>query len=573
MVLLAKSHLLFLIFGAQRLQYERTSSKLEVVIHKGEAAVDLYKLVLVDDEEDVRVSIEKKVDWNALGFEVVGSVSNGEEALELAEQIHIDAVMTDIKMPFMDGLTLCGKLKENYKNTKVVLYSGFDDFELAREAIHLEAEEYLLKPISAKDLENIFGKIKENLDREFDERRNMETLYDFYQKSLPMMREHLLTGMLEGRLSKEQAQAMIQSYEMDFAAPYYSVAVLRPGGRAGSKDILTGQMIHFSLLNLAKEYLEKNIKGYTFMYIDSIVTIAQLEHNEAIQEFVYHMDQVCKMGVRVLDVDVVAGVGLAYPALDKIASSYEEAKEALEYRLVIGNDAQVIYLNDVEPKTKANFLPELQGLNAIIHSMKFGSKEEVAVVISEYAKELKNGMVSVQQCQLAFMETLTELLKLMRNYQLDVSEVFEKNFNAYEEIHKFRSIDEFALWLQDKCNVIRRMIRQERNDSTKIMTEKAKQYIEEHYSESTLSVEDLCSHLNVSATYFSTMFKKAVGMSFVSYLTQVRLEHAVDLLNNTEDKSYIIAEKVGYTEPNYFSYVFKKKYGISPSKYRTNRDI
>ena len=204
--------------------------------------------------------------------------------------------------------------------------------------------------------------------------------------------------------------------------------------------------------------------------------------------------------------------------------------------------------------------------------MKFGGKTEVVEVISDYAKELKGGMASVQQCQLAFMETMTELLKLMRNYQLDVSEVFGEGFDPYEEIHKFRSIDEFAAWLQDTCNKIRRMIRQERNDSTKIMTEKAKKYIEEHYAESTLSVEELCKYLNVSATYFSTMFKKAVGMSFVSYLTQVRLERAVDLLNSTEDKSYIIAEKVGYTEPNYFSYVFKKKYGISPSKYRTSKD-
>ena len=104
--------------------------------------MNLYKLILVDDEEDVRVSIERKVDWQALGFELAGSVSNGEEALELTEQMGVDVVMTDIKMPFMDGLTLCAKLKENYKNTKVVLYSGFDDFEFAREAIHLEAEEY-----------------------------------------------------------------------------------------------------------------------------------------------------------------------------------------------------------------------------------------------------------------------------------------------------------------------------------------------------------------------------------------------------------------------------------------------
>ena len=104
-----------------------------------------------------------------------------------------------------------------------------------------------------------------------------------------------------------------------------------------------------------------------------------------------------------------------------------------------------------------------------------------------------------------------------------------------------------------------------------MMTEKAKLYIEENYTDSRLSVEDLCNHLNVSATWFSVTFKREMGMSFISYLTQVRLEHAVELLDNTEDKSYMIAQKVGYTEANYFSYVFKKKYGVSPSKYRVSK--
>ena len=179
--------------------------------------MNLYKMILVDDEEDVRVSIERKVDWNALGFEMVGSVSNGEEALELAEQMHVDVVMTDIKMPFMDGLTLCKKLKENYKNTKVVLYSGFDDFELAREAIHLEAEEYLLKPIGARDIENVFRKIKSNLDKEFDERRNLENLHEYYRKSLPFMKDQLMVGILEGKFSEEHAETMIHTYGMHFS--------------------------------------------------------------------------------------------------------------------------------------------------------------------------------------------------------------------------------------------------------------------------------------------------------------------------------------------------------------------
>lgn len=115
------------------------------------------------------------------------------------------------------------------------------------------------------------------------------------------------------------------------------------------------------------------------------------------------------------------------------------------------------------------------------------------------------------------------------------------------------------------------MLRKNRAASTNSITEKAKKYIEENYSNSGLSVEDLCRHLNVSATYFSVMFKKELGMSFVSYLTKVRLTRAVELLDHTDDKSYVIAEKVGYTEPNYFSYVFKKQYGMSPTKYKQNK--
>ena len=110
--------------------------------------MDLYKILLVDVVVDVLRAMKKKIDWEAMGFCLAGTAENGQEALEMAEQLHIDVVMTDIKMPYMDGLTLCRKLKENYRNIKVVIYSGFDDFEFAREAVHLEAEEYLLKPIS-----------------------------------------------------------------------------------------------------------------------------------------------------------------------------------------------------------------------------------------------------------------------------------------------------------------------------------------------------------------------------------------------------------------------------------------
>lgn len=557
---------------AANLQYNEKTSKLKEVLYKGEGSVDFYKVILVDDEEDVRVSIERKLDWNSLGFEIVGSVSNGEEALELTEHKHVDVVMTDIKMPFMDGLTLCAKVKENYKNTKVVLYSGFDNFEFAREAIHLEAEEYLLKPIGAKDLENVFRKIKQNLDKEFDERRNLKTLNDYYQKSLPMMREHVLAGMLEGKITESQAEALIKSYGMGFSAPYYCVALLAGDSFMGGKEFQTGQMLMLSLKNLTEEYLENNIKSHTFMYLGCVVVIAQLQSTKEIHQFIYHMNQVCRMGARMMDMNVNAGVGNIYSQLSQIAISYEEAKTAVDYRAFEDASGQAIYINDVEPKAQEVIFRELQGISKIIHEIKFGTQEELRHSIAEFILELKEYKATAQLYQLVFMEVVTELLKLLRSYQLDMTEVFGKNFVPYQEVAKFHSLDEFSVTLEEKCSQIWNMIRKKRTHSTIAMTEKAKNYIEEHYGESNLSVEQLCNYLNVSATYFSILFKKEVGMSFISYLTKVRLEHAVELLNNTEDKSYMIAEKVGYTEPNYFSYVFKKQYGVSPSKYRTNKE-
>lgn len=533
--------------------------------------MSLYKMILVDDEEDVRVSIEKKVNWESLGFELVGSVSNGEEALELAESRHVDVVLTDIQMPFMDGLTLCEKVKKNYKNTKVVLYSGFDEFEFARKAIHLEAEEYLLKPVGARDLEKVFRRLKENLDKEFDEKRNLENLYSYYEKSLPMMREQLITGILEGKVSQEQAKNMMETYGMQFQASYYAVALIGADFQQKGNELQASQIFMLSLKNLAEEYLKNKIDAHIQMYLDKIVIIGKLEEESNIQEYVYHINQICKIGARVLEVDVDGGIGHKYPSLSQISTSYSEAKIAFDYRVLLENSSQAIYINDVEPRVQPRLFSGAQNFGRILYGMKLGTREELNEAIEELIRQLRESKATVQEYQLALMEILIEMLRLLRNYQVKIDEVFGKSFDPYGEVGQFRSLEEVSEWLKNKGEKIFDLIRKERHASTNMMTQKAKHYIEEHYTDSKLSVEDLCNFLNVSATYFSVTFKREMGMSFISYLTKVRLEHAVELLDSTEEKSYMIAQKVGYTEANYFSYVFKKKYGVSPSKYRLNK--
>lgn len=532
--------------------------------------MELYNILLVDDETDVLEAMKKKIDWESLGFCLAGTAENGQEALEMAEQLHIDVVMTDIKMPYMDGLTLCKKLKENYRNIKVVIYSGFDDFEFAREAVHLEAEEYLLKPISSKDMENVFGKIKKKLDEEFDQHRNVNKLYEYYRKSLPAMQEQFVMGVLEGKITGERLKNMMEMYELDLNSPYYIVANLYAEANVKEQGEKTTQLLNLSLRDMAEDYLKEKMSFYCINYLDEVILVFMLQEKDEIENVLYHLDQICKMGSRVLDVQVTGAVGQSCSSLDTLMSSYQEAKTAMEYRTIIGG-SQVLYIKDIEPNPQDSVSFMDYDFQNLVRAVKIGDRKETDEAIQSFMNSLRNGCITPNQYQLICMELSTELMKIGRSYKLRTKQIFGAGEHIpWQELYKHLSVDELESWLREICNNLRHTLRHERSDSTIRLTEQAKAYIGEHYKENDLSAETLCRQLNVSATYFSTIFKKEVGLSFVAYLTKIRLEHAVELLRTTEEKTYVIAEAVGYTEPNYFSYVFKKQYGISPSKYRAN---
>lgn len=534
--------------------------------------MELYNVLLVDDEADVLQAMKKKIDWEALGFCLAGTAENGQEALEMAEQLHIDVVMTDIKMPYMDGLTLCKNLKQSYRNMKVIIYSGFDDFEFAREAVHLEAEEYLLKPISAGDMEAAFSKVRKKLDQEYDEYRNLNRLSEYYRKSLPAMREQLVMGILEGRIAGERARAMMETYEICLDSPFYVVAALYMDVNPREEQPQPAQLFTLSLKDMVQDYLKNRTWFFSTAFLDQVIVIFMLDEREEIDQVLYHLDQICKMGFHVLKSSVTAAVGQICANTDALHTSYEEAVNAMEYRSILGS-GQVLYINDIEPCSEENILVTEHEFQNLVHAVKLGNRDETNAAIAQIMDSIRKEPISPGQYQLLFMELLSELMKIGRAYKLHPNQIFGEHAGSWQELYRMVTVDELEGWLQEVCTNLRHVLRHERRDSAARLTEQAKAYIEEHYKESDLSADSLCRCLNVSAAYFSTIFKREVGMSFVAYLTKIRLEHALELLRTTEDKTYIIASRVGYMEPNYFSYVFKKQYGISPSKYRAEMSV
>ena len=166
---------------------------------------------------------------------------------------------------------------------------------------------------------------------------------------------------------------------------------------------------------------------------------------------------------------------------------------------------------------------------------------------------------------------LNSIIQMMQQYDLALEDIMGEELESIALFDKLKKIEEFSSWLFKIAGKLNHLINQERDMTTRQVIQDAKQYIMDHYQNPDLSVEMICRHLHMSPAYFSTVFKKETGQAYIAYLTDVRLNKAVELLNKTDDKTYIIASKVGYQEQNYFSYVFKKKFGVSPTRYRGAR--
>ena len=180
-----------------------------------------YKVLLVDDEEEVRNAIEQRINWEELGFEVIGKAQNGVKAMEIAEKLQPDVVITDIKMPYMNGLELARNLKEENPGVRILILTGFDEFEYAKEAVHLEIEEYILKPINANELSECLKRLKNVLDKEREEKLNVRKLEQYYTDSLPVLQTNFFCSLVEGRISDSEINKYLNDYQISLPGSYF----------------------------------------------------------------------------------------------------------------------------------------------------------------------------------------------------------------------------------------------------------------------------------------------------------------------------------------------------------------
>lgn len=539
----------------------------------GEELDSQYKVLLIDDEAEIREGMAFRIPWEQLGLKICGTAENGLEALELVERNHPDIIITDIQMPFMDGLTFIQKAQKMVPLSKFIVFSGYERFEYAQKAVSLHVTEYLLKPFSSQELVEVLRQTKNEIIREKQERRNIESLQKQFQENLPLLKQSFLLSCLGGLASEESIEKQSTSFDMS-SKQAYQVLLFDTGNLKMSSHFEGKEALYrIGLKQFIIENLSKLVKCDTFIFGEYVVSILASTATFEMDDLLKRVNEVCREASRENGEMVVAGVSQVVRGLGELPIAYKQAQEALAYSYRLDRqELFATYIQDVVHTTELLILTEKEE-RQFTNLLKLGNIDDLRAFIQSIFAEIKAKHVSFQSYRLYLIEYLTLILRVVTSYELEPQQVFKEDaLRKIESLDKF-SLEEIGQWFLEKSLQLNQEIQMTTKDSGKAVINKAKWLVKERYQDPNLTIEAISQELFLSSAYFSSLFKKETGQSFISYLTNERLKQAVHLLETTTDKNYMIAEKVGYSEPNYFSYVFKKHYGVSPSKYRAQQIV
>ena len=524
-----------------------------------------YRFLIIDDEPVVREGISQIIDWAAHGFELVGACRDGREGLQALERLKPDVVLTDICMPFVDGLELAAWISEQYPGTRTVLLTGYDEFEYAQEAVKLRVSDFLLKPITADELRGILEKIRGELDLERNRDRRFEMLQQQLKESLPLLRERFLNRLVRMTLDPGEIRQRMAFLELNLAGPAY-VALLCDLDEAEPQDHIVNLAVHKTIAEIAAD--RRDSVAFTTPREQSVVIDSASDEAGALSRALECAELIAERINRELGRSVSIGAGDAVVGLDNMPQTYRDASTALEQRLVLG-PAQIItaqQLGGVHLSEVSR--PDAETRAAYVRALRTGDRSGAQSALYEIIESLQLSEGSMETRYLVMQRLLADALNGLEALGVDATQITEKPENPFAQLGRLKTLEDMRNWflgLQDRAHTL---LDQRRQQHSRWKALAAEEFIEANFHQPELSLQRVCSALSVSKSYFSSMFKGSTGVTFVEYLTCVRIKRAKELLSYDNLRSYEVAERVGFRDAHYFSLTFKKQTGVSPTEYR-----
>jgi two-component system, response regulator YesN len=520
-----------------------------------------YKVFFVEDEIVTREGIRDNVDWKMNGFEFCGEAADGETALPILQSVKPDVLITDIKMPFMDGLQLSKIIRERMPQVKIVVLSGHDEFEYAQQAIELGVTEYLLKPVSVQNLNNTLQKIATQLDRNKKEQENLKNLHDQIEENRAALQERLLLKLVVGAVSSTEAIEKGQLLGMDLIARCYQTVILKiePGSRAESFDYAEYQRLQQIAAGLVQNNPDVFLLKKDWEELVLVMKGSTPEYLEEERDFL--LEQI-RRGFDQANCQLVIGKGLCKTRIADIYQSFIEAVVCIQ----VNEDKNKSSLNEVVDKTELLKVDK----SAVENYLRCGVQEDFDRFFDAFLLPLgEPALKSYLLKNFIFVDVVLATAKLVHELGGEIDQVIPE-LNSIEtilaNIKTIEQLREQAYRILTSALKFRDM--QTSSQYTR-MIQQAREFIEHHYMEPNLSLVGVAAHMNLSPSHFSTVFSQETHQTFKDYLTEVRMRKAKELLRTTALRATDISCQVGYNDPHYFSFTFKKNTGFSPTEFRS----
>lgn len=534
------------------------------------------KVFLVEDEMVIRRGIKNSIDWEKEGYIFCGEASDGELAYPMIIKEKPDILITDIRMPFMDGLELCKLVKKELPNIKILILSGYDEFDYAKEAIRLGVTEYLLKPISSGKLLEALNGVSESIRREKEDKDLVRKYMEEMRENTEHEKQKFFEQMIAGNLSMADALETGKKYEMNLSAGMYNLLLFR--FTLGEENRKSGELLgeaEYAIEKLTErlEYVfefQRGVEGWAFL----LMADNEEQMSERVKELSKDLEEIMK---NYSTIAYFGGIGQPVARLREREESFREAERALAARFTMELN-RIISVEDIRMAQNVDTLDdieitsfgEIEKTRTMLEKfLNNGAEDEIDEFVDVYINELpEENLKSVLMRQYIIMDAYIVMMSFcekIEGIEGEMQAQSEELKNSMKTIQTLEEIKNYIRMLLKKIIGVRDTISGRRYSD---IIEIAKDQIRKTYMSDEISLNTIAAEVGMSPSYFSSIFSKEMGKTFVEYLTEIRMDRAKELLMCSSMKTSEIGYEVGYKDPHYFSYIFKKTQNCTPKEFR-----
>lgn len=514
----------------------------------------MYKILIVDDEKMIRMGIKKAIPWENIGISQVYTAASGKEALRVVRQERPEIMVTDIQMTEMTGLELIQKAREIVPELRVIVLTGYDHFDYARDSLRLHVQDFFLKPVDEIDMANAVKKQVQILNKQVDEEKNQRMLWRVQGSVQQMKLERCMRDLIHGRQSRQEQLRMLEQ-EFEFPIKQRMELILIAPPLDMNQYLSEEPFKAMFIKNICMDVVDAQEQGITFSDDDGTLALVYFEKEEGVSV----LDAVGKLSNILKDEfghKPKIMVGSTVHGFETLSISYNDARYLLE------NEKEDIrdIVQTFGARNKVELFQDIYGELKRIMCENVGDSACVMKAFQTFAKAVESYNLS----QIAVRRYCFEIASsLYFSYREELGDVSEGKLDLL-----LRSL--MSTRREEACEVtkmfIDRLLEKDEENVHQIVTQ-AKHYIDEHLTEN-LSVSSIAANLYITPNYFSRLFKQVTKEGCNEYIVRKRIEKAKSLLETTSMRTGKIAMMVGYRDINYFSLAFKKHTGKSPTKYR-----